>query len=337
MNRSLATLIAAAALTPALPALAQVKLKVADSLPATHYISIHGAKKFMDEATRLSGGKLSFEYYPTEQLGKAKDFLQLTLSGVTDIAYIAPAYAPDKLPLSAVAELPGMFTSSCEGTAAYWKQVKDGFLYEREFKPNGLKPLFAFALAPYQISTKSAPLAKFDDLKGLKIRGAGGAMDLTLRSLGAVSVRMAAPEIRESLMRGTIDGSVGPAGSSKPYGLDTQFKFMTVGASFGGFVGTYSMSLKKWESLPADVQQALAAAGEEANKSICAIADQQEAAAVTEMEGHGAKPWRLNAAEKAELSKRLEPVHEDWAKRMDERKLPGTEAIKSWRAASGRS
>ncbi len=336
MRSTLAPLLAAAALVPALPAFAQVKLKLADSLPTTHYISIHGAKKFMDEATRLSGGKISFEYYPTEQLGKAKDFLQLTVAGVTDVAYVAPAYAPDKLPLSAVAELPGQFTSSCEGTAAYWKQVKDGFLYEREFKPNGIKPLFAFALAPYQISTRSAPVAKFEDLKGLKIRGAGGAMDLTLRTLGAVPVRMAAPEIRESLLRGTIDGSVGPAGSSKPYGLDTEFKFMTVGASFGGFVGTYSISLKKWESLAPDIQQALVAAGEETNKSICAIADQQEAAAVTAMEGFGAKTWRLNAAEKADLSKRLEPVHEDWAKRMDERKLPGSEAVKAWRSASGR-
>lgn len=335
MNR-IAPMLLATALAVSLPAAAQVKLKVADSLPATHYISINGAKKFMDEATRLSGGKVTFEYYPTEQLGKAKDFLQLTLAGVTDVAYIAASYAPDKLPLSAVAELPGMFSSSCEGTAAYWKLVKDGFLYEREFKPNGLKPLFAFALSPYQISTKSAPLTKLDDLKGMKIRGAGGAMDLTLRTLGAVPVRMAAPEIRESLLRGTIDGSVGPAGSAKPYGLDTEFKFMTVGASFGGFVGTYSMSLKKWESLPADVQQALAAAGELANEAICSVSDRQEAAAVTAMEGLGAKPWRLSAAEKAELAKRLEPVHEDWAKRIDERKLPGSDAVKAWRTASGR-
>jgi hypothetical protein len=26
-------------------------------------------------------------------------------------------------------------------------------------------------------------------------------------------------------------------------------------------------------------------------------------------------------------------VHEDWAKRLDERKLPGSDAVKAWRAA----
>ena len=335
MNRVAVSLLATAAMSMALPASAQVKLKLADSFPPSHYIAVHGAKKFMEEATRLSGGKVTFDYFPAEQIGKAKDLLQLTNAGVADIAYVVSSYAPDKLPLSAVAELPGMFASSCEGTAAYLKLAGSGFLYDKEFKPNGVKPLMAFVLAPYQISTKAAPLARLEDLKGLKIRAAGGAFDLSLRLLGAVPVRMPAPDIRESLVRGTIDGSVGPAGSAKPYDLHTQFKFMTVGASFGGFAATYSINQKKWDSLPADVQQALSAAGEATSKWLCAVADRQEAAAVTEMEGMGAKPWRLSAAEKAELVQRLEPVHADWAKRLDERNLPGSDAVKAWRSAYG--
>ncbi len=334
MNRITGSLIAAVTLTVALPADAQVVLKVADSFPTSHYISINGAKKFMEEATRLSGGKVTFEYFPTEQLGKAKDFLQLTLSGVTDIGYIASSYAPDKLPLSGVAELPGMFATACEGSATYWKLAKDGYLYEHEFKPNGIKPLMAFVLGSYQIMTKSAPVNKLDDLKGLKIRAAGGAFDLSLRTLGAIPVRMPAPEIRESIMRGTIDGSVGPAGSAKPYGLDTQFKFGTAGASFGSFSATYSISQKKWDSLPPDVQQALSAAGDAAVKWLCGVTDNQESGALADMEAMGAKPWHLNAAEKADLTKRLAPVHEDWAKRLDERKLPGSGTLEAWRKAS---
>ena len=332
MSRLIGFAFAAAALA-ASPVAAQTKLKVADSFPAGHYVSVHAAKKFMDEAARLSGGKLQFDYFPTEQLGKAKDMLQLTVSGVTDIAYVAPSYVSDKLPLSAVGELPGMFGSSCEGTAAIWRLMKDGVLNQKEFAPNGVKPLMAFALAPYQVSTRSAPLAKLDDLKGLKIRGAGGAMDLTLRTLGAVPVRMAAPEIRESLMRGTIDGSVGPHGSAKPYGLDTTFKHSTAGASFGGFVFTYSISLKKWNELAPDLQKALAAAGDATTKSFCATADQQEQAALKAMEAAGMKAWRLSAAEKNELSKRLAPVHDDWASRLEERKLAGKDVLQAFRAA----
>jgi hypothetical protein len=39
-------------------------------------------------------------------LGKAKDLLALTQAGVIDIAYVAPGFVSDKMPLSVVAELP---------------------------------------------------------------------------------------------------------------------------------------------------------------------------------------------------------------------------------------
>ncbi len=78
----------------------------------------------------------------------------------------------------------------------------------------------------------------------------------------------------------------------------------------------------------------LRTASEGANQAVCAIADQQEAAAVTAMEALGAKPWRLSAAEKADLVRRLAPVHDDWVKRMNERKLPGSQTLDAWRAAS---
>ncbi len=334
MNRIVGPLIAAT-LSAALPASAQVVLKVADSFPTSHYISINGAKKFMDEATRLSGGKVTFEYFPTQQLGKAKDMLPLTLSGVTDIGYIVSSYAPDKLPLSGVVELPGMFSTSCEGTAAYMKLARDGYLYEHEFKPNGVKPLMAFALGAYQVFTKSAPIHKLDDLKGLKIRASGGAFEPSLRTLGAIPVRMAAPEIRESLMRGTIDGSVGPYVSAKPYGLDTVVKFGTVGASFGSFSATYSISQKKWDSLPPDIQKALSDAGDIATKWLCSVVDKQESGATADIEAMGAKLWYLNAAEKADLRKQLAPVHEEWVKRLDERNLPGSGTLEAWHKASG--
>src|SRR5436190_22020196 len=105
---------------------AQTKLRVADSFPAGHYIPETSAKPFMAEVTKATTGAVTFEYFPAEQLGKAKDLLSLTISGVADIGYIAPSYISDKLPLSAVAELPGQFPTSCAGTEAYWKLARPG-------------------------------------------------------------------------------------------------------------------------------------------------------------------------------------------------------------------
>ena len=46
----------------------------------------------------------------------------------------------------------------------------------------------------------------------MKLRSTGGAQDLTLRAIGAVPVRMAAPDAYESLSRGTMDGLLFPLG-----------------------------------------------------------------------------------------------------------------------------
>ena len=52
---------------------AQVKLRVADSLPANHFVVEQATRFWMQEITRLTKGVVTFEYYPAEQLGKAKD------------------------------------------------------------------------------------------------------------------------------------------------------------------------------------------------------------------------------------------------------------------------
>ncbi|MEO8977148.1 MAG: hypothetical protein ABI552_15510, partial [Casimicrobiaceae bacterium] len=93
----------------AMPVFAQAKitLRVADSVPATHPISVNGTKFWMDEVTRLTNGQVQFQWYPAEQLGKAKDLLALTQAGTADVGRFGASYTPEKLPLTAVEELPG--------------------------------------------------------------------------------------------------------------------------------------------------------------------------------------------------------------------------------------
>lgn len=333
-NTALLATLAVSASLLATAVQAETRLKVADSFPTSHYISVEAAKKFMDEATRLSNGELQFDYFPTEQLGKAKDLLQLTTTGLTDIAYIVPSYAPDKLPMSSVAELPGMYSTSCEGTHAFWKLIDEGGILNREeFEPNGVVPLMGFALPPYQISVTAKPLDGIDALKGQKIRAAGGAFELTLRALEAVPVRMAAPEIREALVRGTIDGSVGPLVSLAPYDLLTVMRHGTQKASFGGFVGTYSISKEVWDGLSQEQQAALKEAGRSTMEHFCTYADDNEAAGAKAFEEAGGTLWPYSAEQNAELAERVQPVADDWATRLEERGLPARQVLDAYKAA----
>jgi len=103
--------LAGALALAAAPAAAQEKitLRLAESLPQGHVIHELVAKPFMDLVTKATNGQVTFQHYPAEQLGKAKDMAQLTVAGVADVSYIVPSYSSDKYPLTAVAELPGLF------------------------------------------------------------------------------------------------------------------------------------------------------------------------------------------------------------------------------------
>ena len=132
-----------------------VVLRVADHLPANHFLVEPLVKYWMNLVTERSGGAVTFEYYPAEQLGKARDMLTLALTGVTDIAGIVPSYISEKLPLSVVAELPGSFDTACRGTLAYAPLLEDGgALARNEYALLGFRPLFSIVLPPYQVFSR---------------------------------------------------------------------------------------------------------------------------------------------------------------------------------------
>ncbi|MBN9277361.1 MAG: C4-dicarboxylate ABC transporter, partial [Hyphomicrobium sp.] len=70
------------------------KLRVADAFSTSHYMN-KVVKFWIDEVGKRTK-ELEIEYFPSEQLGKAKDLLALTQSGVIDIGYIAPSFVSDK-------------------------------------------------------------------------------------------------------------------------------------------------------------------------------------------------------------------------------------------------
>ena len=116
------------AAAPRVEAQGKTVLRFGDSLPANHFFTETLAKPWMVEVTKTTNGQVEFQHYPAEQLGKAKDMLQLMQSGVVDVALIVPPYISDKLPLSGVAELPGGFATSCAGVRALWKNLNGGTL-----------------------------------------------------------------------------------------------------------------------------------------------------------------------------------------------------------------
>ena len=313
----------------------QEKLRVADALPVGHYISEYAAKFWMQEVTSRTNGSVQFEYYPAEQLGKAKDMLSIAQSGVADIAYVATSYISDKLPLSSVAELPGSFSTSCEGTLAYWKlAIGDGIIAKRDFEPNGVRVLFALSLPPYQLLTAKRKFDSISSAKGLKIRIPGGAaLDAMVGALKAVPVRISSPELHESLSRGTIDGLLFPYGSSITYDLVSLLKYSTIGENFGSAVIVYLISDARWKKLPPETQRAMTEAGEAATRRGCSMMDKDVDSDAVKLRKGGLELLALQPTMRAELAKINAAVSQEWAESLDKRGKPGSEVLRAYRAS----
>ena len=329
--------LAGALAVAATPAAAQEKitLRLAESLPQGHVIHELVAKPFMELVTKATNGQVVFQHYPAEQLGKAKDMAQLTVAGVADISYIVPSYSSDKYPLTAAAELPGVFQTQCQGSLAYYKISHDGGILEtREFLPNGLRPLVTIALPAYQIQLGNPrPVNSAADLSGLKIRTAGGAMDLMMRAIKGVPVRMAAPEIYESITRNTIDGIVLSYQSSVSYDLGKLLKSGTSGMNFGTAVFIYGIGETKWKSLPENVRKAMMEAGEQTTREGCKRFEEGEKAAAAKIQSQGIKVIAFSDADRKFFDDAFAGVADEWAKETDKRGKPATETLKAFKAA----
>ena len=333
LAKMLSTLAASIVLVPQVSA-QELTLRVADSFPAGHYIAANLAKKFMAAVEEGTEGRVDFEYFPTEQLGKAADLLSLTVDGVTDIGYVGPSYVSDKMPLSAVAQLPEAFTSSCQGTLAYWEIAKPGgILDEAEFKPNGVRLLMAMVLPPYQLVTAAKEITGLDSIRGLKIRASGGAMELVVSKIGGVPVQMAAPEVREALSRGTIDAGLFPHSSILSYEMQTHLKYGTAQMNFGSFVATYVISIDRWNSLPDDIKAVMTEKGEQATKEGCQEADKLDTTDKEKVAKSGVVFAELPPAEVAKINEALAGVGTQWASDLDARGKNGSEILEAFRAA----
>lgn len=327
-----AVLCAAASLT-SLAAQAQdtkLVLRIADSFPRDHYIPRYLVKYWIDTVTAASKGELTFEYYPSEQLGKAKDLLSLTVSGVVDVGYVLPSYVSDKMPLSDVVNLPGKFSSSCAGLTAFSKLSTDGMLAQREYAPNGVRVLFSFVAAPYQIVMRPG-FASLKDLEGRKLRSVSWAQETILRHLKAVPVRMSAPDTYEAMSRGTIDGTLLPYSSIESYKLPA--KYVSVGENFGPVAGHYMISEQRWKRIPAHLQKIMQEAGEAASRRACALIDKEENDELNNLRRRQVVGVRLSPDDKRQLATVNSAVAQEWADALDKRGKRGTEVLEAFNDA----
>lgn len=167
------------------------------------------SKKFAEEVSRLSDGKMKIQVYPNSTLGGDRDLLETCADG--DIPFIVQNTAPQVtfMPDLAVFDLPCVFDSldDCRETLddpEFFDLISDVYT-------KGGYHLLGMADQGFRVMSTNTPVYEFADFKGQKIRTMENSYHLAFwKSLHANPTPMSFSEVYIGLQQHTIDAQENP-------------------------------------------------------------------------------------------------------------------------------
>lgn len=227
--------------------------KLAHISSPTHYFHVHCYSWLAEEIEERTNGAVKVKIYPAQALGKFAEQWETLTSGRADLAFVLPTLTPGLAPILSMGELPFALNNHMEADLVINNLYKAGYLdtvFYTDVKVVGLHPCTLEKI----FSTK--PIYSMADLKGLRIRTAGGICSKTLKAVGASPVKIPTPEVYMALKQGMADGAImEPANAHKrkllepcKYVLEVPFFTVTL---------TTLMNKDVWDALPKDTQATL--------------------------------------------------------------------------------
>ena len=157
------------------------------------------------------------------------------------------------------------------GIPDYEMAVRDAkvkSILAKSYAEAGLVRLAEYAGDGSSTIWSNKPVMTLEDLKGLKIRSTGLLPTYTLKLLGAAPVTMASGELAEAMRRGTVDAML----SDRIWAYTAGFCDVASYHSYWGFTPVFPnpiiINKEKYDSLPADLQQALQDASEKISEEV---------------------------------------------------------------------
>jgi len=240
---------------PAQEAPKQIELKFAHYSPPGHPMLEGIAKPWSKMVEEKTKGKLKITLYPAETLCKMADTYDAVVSGIADIGYGLTQITPGRFPLSMVVTIPfaPWTVSSALASQVDQKLYAEGKI-AKEW--SDVKLLFIYTTPPSTVFT-TKPIRSLKDAKGTKIvMYAHTAEGEGLEAIGFTPVTLPTTEVYLGLQRGVVEGTILTWESCEGRKLYEIAKYATdIKISTVPFY--YIMNLKKWNSLPPDVKEAV--------------------------------------------------------------------------------
>ncbi len=302
LSLAIASLLIASA-TGLSPAFAQVKLTAGHISPAD---SLEGQAidRFAELVTEKTGGSVTVEVFPSEQLGKAVAQIDSTIIGNQDIYF---GGSPEFERFSDGLKLLGL-NWVIPSQAAFRKVTQDAVWNEILIGPldeAGLTVLASnWERGPYRVMVSTTPIESIEEMKGVKFRIAPiDSWRRTWDAVGMQTVVLAWTDVYLGLKQGAVEAVTAPISLVKPMNFTEVAKHIIRTDEFWQIL-VPAINTGKLESLTADQQEALMAAAQEAGDWFVAEQERRGDADIETMKSeHGATFTTIDLAPGVELMK----------------------------------
>jgi len=256
---------APAAEAPAAPSGETVTLKIGNAMAASHPWNT-ATEEFAKKAEEYSGGRLKIENYSDATLGTEAELAEQVKTGTLDMCVIDPSVGTTYSKKLQLFALPFLFKDKAQWAAALDGQPGKDYadIIEAE---TGMKIMAYWGGSTRNVISVKEPVKDIADLKGFKLRLAASELKFKVwEAVGCLPVEVAFGETYSALSSGLCDGMENEMPSIlsakfyevAPYLTKTEHE-ITVRPVF--------MNAAKFDSLDAELQEALVKAMEEATAS----------------------------------------------------------------------
>jgi TRAP-type C4-dicarboxylate transport system substrate-binding protein len=303
-----------------------IDLKFAHFMSPMHIQHQKSFAPFCEKVEELTKGQVKIKIYPGGALGRPKQLPDAAKTGITDIAFIIPAYTTGRFPRTSAFDLPFLFDSALHTTRVLYALAYD-YLAD-DYKD--YKVLWFYSCGSGQLQSVTRPIYGVEDIKGMKMRTPGAYMTKALKLLGANPVGMPISKLTMSLEKKVIDGMLTPYSAVIDFRLWDLVKYIAE-------VDMYTMPMavvmnkQKWNSLPDAAKKAIdEASGMQWGLHAAQVYDNHDQNMVNQNKESGKiQIYQVSMSEKKKLMELTKGMEIDWLNEASKRGLPAKELLEA--------
>ena len=218
-------------------------------------------RKFAVEIEKVSKGELNAQVYANSSLMKTNAQFSALRKGALDISLFPLPYAGGEVPEFNIGLMPCLVANYDQGAA--WKKSPVGQKLTQILNEKGLI-ILSWVWQAGGVASRTNPLVRPADAKGLKVRGGSREMDLMMQAAGAAVLSLPSNEAYAAMQTGAADAVITSSTSLISFRLEEVSKHLTSGRgrTYWFMLEPLMMSKAVFDRLSKPQQDILMATGE---------------------------------------------------------------------------